>query len=139
MGDKSKRVRVSAGETEILSMLWEQGPLSLADAHARFGRYGRPVGYPTMQTRLNRLLQKGFLRKTQTRPAKYEPAVTAEQVRSGYVGQLLQTFGRRQLVPLVAHLLSGQELTPAEIEELKELLTEAEKSRPKRRSAGSTS
>ena len=52
---KPVKVRPSAGEIAILAMLWREGPLSLAQAHQRFGQYGRPVGYPTMQTRLNRL------------------------------------------------------------------------------------
>ena len=133
---RTKRVRVSSGALEILSMLWDQGSLTLAEAHARFGRFGRPVGYPTMQTRLNRLVEKRLVHKTDDRPAKYRAAVTPQQVSAGHIGQLLDQIGRPQLVPLVANLLSGQKLTRTEIDELKRLLAKAEQSRSQRPTAG---
>ena len=36
MAGQPKRVRVSSGEMEIVSMLWEEGPLTLAEAVSLF-------------------------------------------------------------------------------------------------------
>ena len=69
---------LSSGELEIVSLLWEHGPLTVAEAHETFSRTVRPVGLPTMQTVLNRLAEKGYLRRTDRRPAQYEAAITSE-------------------------------------------------------------
>jgi BlaI family transcriptional regulator, penicillinase repressor len=126
MARKRKPVRLSSGELEIVSMLWEHGPLTVAEAHATFARTVRPLAYPTMQTRLNRLADKGYLRRTDRRPAQYEAAITAEQVSAGHLRQILDAIGRQKLVPLVAHLIAERSLSPAEINHLKRLLAEAE-------------
>ena len=59
-----KMSRFSAGELEIMSMLWARGAVTLAEAHRCFSQFGRPVGYTTMQTRLNRLVEKGAVRRS---------------------------------------------------------------------------
>lgn len=122
---RRKLLRLSAGELEILSMLWEQGPLTLAAAHERFPQYGRAVSYPTMQTRLNRLVDKGLATRSPERPAVYRAAVTAERVGKGHFAQLLDRIGRHLAAPLVAHLISENVLTSEEIAELRRLLDEA--------------
>ena len=61
MGRKRKILRFSSGELEILSMLWHQGPVTLSEAHACFGEFGRPVGYTTMQTRLRKTVRRKSL------------------------------------------------------------------------------
>jgi len=111
-----------------MAMLWERGPLTIAQAHEIFGRGARPVGYPTMQTRLNRLVDKAYVRRTDERPAQYEAAITAEQVSAGHLRQILDAIGPQKVVPLVAHLIAERSLSKAEIDDLKRLLAEAEKS-----------
>jgi predicted transcriptional regulator len=125
---KRSTVAVSRGEMEVLAMLWEEGRLGLAEAHRRFGRYGRAVGYPTMQTRLNRLVAKGFVSRSEDRPAMYEAILTRDQAAAGHLDQLLQTARHRSVVPLVAHLISERPLTSDEIRELKRLLAESARS-----------
>jgi len=132
-------VRLSSGELQILSMLWEQGPLTITQAHERFPRYGKPIGYPTMQTRLNRLAEKGYVHRNDRRPAEYEAAISAEQVSAGHLSQILDAIGPQKLIPLVAHLISKRSLSPAEIEDLKRLLAAAEKAARDNRSRGKKS
>ncbi|MGA2062189.1 MAG: BlaI/MecI/CopY family transcriptional regulator [Thermoguttaceae bacterium] len=124
---KQVKVRPSVGEIAILAMLWQEGPLSLAQAHQRFGQYGRPVGYPTMQTRLNRLSAKGWVRRSEDRPSLYSAFVTADEVAAGHLDQWLSMAKTAGVAPLVAHLIAESPLTTKEIQELKKLLTEAEK------------
>ncbi len=126
MGKRAGRA-VSRGEMEMLAMLWEEGPLGLAEAHRRFGRYGKPVSYPTVQTRLNRLAAKGLVRRSDDRPAVYAAAVTREQVAAGHLDQLLRAARHHSVVPLVAHLISERPLSAEEIRKLKDLLAESAK------------
>jgi len=127
MASRNKKLRPAQGELEIMAMLWREGPLTLAEAHARFAEYGRPVGYPTMQTRLNRLAAKGMVRRSNDRPACYTAAISAEEVGVEHLNRWLQTTRQETVVPLVAHLISERPLTEQEIVELKRLLDEAER------------
>ena len=126
MAKKRKTPRFSAGELEIMSMLWARGPVILAEAHRGFGEFGRAVGYTTMQTRLNRLVEKGAVRRSRRRPARYEAAVDPEEVGARLIDVLLDKLSPGSVVPLVAHLISGRPLTAEEIGELKRLIAEAE-------------
>ena len=128
MAAKRKKVRLSSGEMELMSMLWQEGPLSLSAAHRAFEGYGSPIGYPTMQTRLNRLVEKGLATKSDERPARYKAAISPERAAAGHLEQLLDTITCTSVAPLVCQLISERPLTQTEIAELRELLAEAEKS-----------
>lgn len=105
-------------------MLWRHGALSLRDAQSLFGR---PIGYTTIQTRLNRLVDKGLVSKSTTRPAKYEAAVSKENVSANHLDTLLERVTGGQVVPLVAQLVNDRSLSKSELSELKELIHNAEK------------
>ncbi len=128
MSKKPALPRLSSGELEVMAMLWQRGPLTLAEAHECFGRFARPVGYTTIQTRLNRLVDKRVVRRSRQRPAKYEAAVGADDVGARHIDVLLEKVSGGNVVPLVAHLISGRSLSTDEIAELKRLIAEAEAS-----------
>ncbi|HZW31497.1 MAG TPA: BlaI/MecI/CopY family transcriptional regulator [Isosphaeraceae bacterium] len=121
-----RAIRVAAGEMAILGMLWTEGPLTIREAHEEFAAYGKPVSYPTMQTRLNRLAEKGLVIRSEDRPARYRAAVSRDQVTVGHLRELVAKIGRGDVVPLVARLLSEQTLTAEQIARLKELLAQAQ-------------
>ncbi len=121
-----RAIRVAAGELEILGMLWARGPLTIREAHEAFGAYGAPVSYPTMQTRLNRLAEKGLVVRSADRPARYGAAVSREQVTIGHLRELVAKLGRGDVVPLVARLLGDRTLTEEQIVRLRELLEQAQ-------------
>lgn len=137
MAGQKSNLRPAPGELEIMAMLWREGPLTLAEAHERFSGYGRPVSYPTMQTRLNRLVAKGMVRRSNDRPALYEAAITAEEVGAEHLDRWLHTTRQETVVPLVAHLISEHPLTEQEIVKLKQLLNEAERHEKPRTRKGS--
>ncbi|MBN1910922.1 MAG: BlaI/MecI/CopY family transcriptional regulator [Pirellulales bacterium] len=118
--------RLSSRELDILAMLWQRGPLTLREAHEAFEEFGDPVGYTTIQTRLNRLVKKGVVRRTDRRPAAYEAAVAPSEVGAQDLDTLLDRVTQGRLVPLVAHFLTQHRLSPDEIQELKSLIDTAE-------------
>lgn len=122
---RQRTIRVATGEMELLSLLWSAGPISLREAHEKFGAYGKPVAYPTMQTRLNRLVAKGIVGRSADRPALYRALVTRDQVTLGHLRELVAKLSSGDVVPLVARLISDQALTPEQISELEELLSKA--------------
>ncbi len=124
---KRKPRRVSAGELEILQTLWRKGEVTLSEAHRALGR---KIGYTTVQTRLNRLVDKGLARRSTDRPARYSAAVSQREISAGQLDLLLERVSGGRVVPLVAHLVEDRSLSPEEIEQLKKLIDEAEKNVP---------
>ena len=120
-GNRTKKL--SSGEMEIMSMFWEHGSLTLSEAHEKLGR---PLGYTTVQTRLNRLAEKGLLVRSDTRPAKYAAALSREAVSANHLEVLLDRVTGGNVVPLVAHLVGDRSLTRDQLVELKEIIREAE-------------
>lgn len=125
MDTQGRQRRPSSGELDILAMLWQRGPLTLREAHEVFDEFGGPVGYTTMQTRLNRLVKKGVVRRSEERPAKYEAAVQPDEVGARDLDTLLDRVTQGRLVPLVAHFLTQHQLSSNEIDELKRMIDTA--------------
>lgn len=123
---KPRRVNPTEGELELLNLLWEQGALSLSEVHARLGR---DVGYTTVQTRLNRLVDKGWLEKAKTgrQATRYAAVVEPDAVRENQIDHFVEKIAQGSVVPLVAHLVQGATLTREEVTELKKLLRDVER------------
>ena len=116
--------KLSSGEMELMSMLWEHGPLTLSEAHETLGR---PLGYTTVQTRLNRLAEKGLVSRSDSRPAKYAAAVSRDDISANHLEVLLHRVTGGNIVPLVAHLVGDRSLTRNQLGELKKIIREAER------------
>lgn len=108
----------------MMSVLWEHGPLTLSAAHEALGR---PIGYTTVQTRLNRLVDKALVKRTTERPAHYSAAVSPDDVSANHLKTLLDRVTGGKVVPLVAHLVDDRSLTLDEITELKSIIQDAER------------
>ncbi len=124
MARKTTKQKLSPGEMEIMSLLWEHDEVSLSEAQRLLGR---PIGYTTMQTRLNRLVDKLLAMRSDQRPARYRAAVTKEDVSANHLDTLLERVTGGRVVPLVAQLVNDRSLTKQEISELKKLVRDAEK------------
>ncbi|NLE37972.1 MAG: BlaI/MecI/CopY family transcriptional regulator [Pirellulaceae bacterium] len=125
---KRKPRRVTAGEMEMLEVLWRHGGVTLSEAHRALDR---DIGYTTVQTRLNRLVDKGLARRSTERPARYAASVSQREVSAGQLDLLLKRVSGGSIVPLVAHLVEDRSLSLAEISQLKELIDEAERNASK--------
>ena len=133
MAGKRAAPRLAAGEIEILQMLWREGGVTILEAQQALDR---PVGYTTVQTRLNRLVAKGVVRRTKSRPAKYQAAVAPEDVSARHLDLLVERVSGGSVVPLVAHLVKDRDLSPEEIDQLKQLVDDAERLSQRDRAEG---
>ena len=115
--------RLSAADMELLEMLWRQGAVTLSEAHRALGL---PIGYTTVQTRLNRLVRKGLAKRSDDRPTKYSAAIERREIAEHDLSLLIERVSGGSVVPLVAHLVRDRSLTAPQIAELKRLLDEAE-------------
>lgn len=121
---KRRLARLTAGELEIMELLWRTAGMTLAEAHRLMGR---KVGYTTVQTRLNRLVEKGLALRSKDRPARYRAAVEPNAVSSSHLDLLVKRVTGGSVVPLVAHLVRDRDLSVEEIAELRQLIDEAER------------
>jgi predicted transcriptional regulator len=124
MARKKRPIRLSAGELELLQMLWRERSVTISEAQQALGL---PIGYTTVQTRLNRLVSKGLAARSEARPAKYSAAISPADVGRGDLDTLVERVSEGRVTPLVAQLLQRHALSAEEIAELKALVAEAER------------
>ena len=117
-----KNIKLSEGEMELLQLLWQLGPSSLSVVHQN---YGRKIGYTTIQTRLNRMVDKGVVAKSDDYPTLYSAAVETEDASARYF-ELIRKVCGDNIAPLVSHLAKGRRLSQDEITMLKQVIAEHE-------------
>ena len=122
--------RLLASELELLQALWELGAGSIIEIQRLIPR---TPSYTTVQTRLNRLVDKGFATKSELRPTKYSAAITREEVTASDLETLLEKVNHGSVVPLVAQLIQRNKLSDDEVAELKSLISELDRQPKKKR------
>lgn len=122
---RKQPVKLTSGELDLMDLLWRHEQLTLAAAHAEYG--AERIGYTTMQTRLNRLVEKGLATRSSDRPAVYAPKVAREAVQAGHLDDMLTRLAEGSVVPLVAHLVKDRKIDRDELAALKKLVRDAER------------
>ena len=107
----------------MMQLLWEHETLTLAEAQEAIGR---EIGYTTIQTRLNRLVDKGLVERSKERPTRYRTPLTPDDVSQPHLDLLLKRVSSGSVVPLVAGLVRNQKLAPNEIAALRQLIEDLE-------------
>src|SRR5260221_14310850 len=97
--------RLTRGDIQILQMLWREQRVTIAGAHQALAQ---PIGYSTVQTRLNRLVGKGLVRKTKETPTRYEAAIQQQDVMESELRTLVQNV-ESGVVPLMAQRFRAQQ------------------------------
>jgi predicted transcriptional regulator len=124
MPKKRRLARLAAGELQLLEMLWREGGVTILEAQKALDL---PIGYTTVQTRLNRLVAKGVAAKSAERPARYSAAVSPEEVGQGDLDLLVERVSAGRIAPLVAHLLDRHAVSREELAELRRLVDQAQR------------
>ncbi|MFP5245977.1 MAG: BlaI/MecI/CopY family transcriptional regulator [Thermoanaerobaculia bacterium] len=105
-------------ELEIMDVLWRLEEASVREVCDALSEKKRPA-YTTVQTIVQRLEQKGAVRRTRKigHALMFEPAVTKRSAYRRVLDELLELFGG-SAQPVVAQLLESRKLT---LEDLKAL------------------
>ena len=106
----TERIQLTKFETEVMSVLWRLGEATVRDVQDAIDRDERPA-YTTVQTIVQRLEQKGAVRRTRKEGNAlfFEPAITRKSVYRRLVDELLDLVGGSR--PLVAHLVESGKLS----------------------------
>ena len=121
-----KPIKLAPGEFELLELFWKNGPMTIAQTHQLLLAKGRTIAYPTVQTRLNRLVDKKIARKNGQYPAIYDAAIEQAKVAGPYY-DLLESFCGGDITPLMLHLADKRDFKPTEIDALRKIIERYEK------------
>ena len=114
--------RISEAELEVMSVLWDDAPLTAAEVAERAPPARRWSGQ-TVKTLLARLVAKGALAtEVDGRRYLYRPLVGREAVQSVETRKLVDRLFGGRAAPLVAQLAEQQALTPEDVAEIEALL-----------------
>jgi BlaI family penicillinase repressor len=114
-------------ELEVLKALWEVGPATVRALNEALQARGHRWAYTTVQTMLQRLGTKGFVRCQKGRPANtYAAAVSREVVLNRRLRDLADQFYDGTASPLLMALVEGGSLTGADVRRLRAMLDELE-------------
>jgi len=121
----------TASELEILRVLWLRGPSTVREVHDALSEK-KSLGYTTVLKLLQIMTTKGTVRRNETQRAHvYESCLPAEQTKRQIAGDMLQRVFEGSASQLMMHALAGGKASSEEITELRRLLDEYERSRPR--------
>ena len=126
---KKEPVKLTPGEMELLEIFWHRGGQTIAQMHQELHTKGRKPAYSTVQTRLNRLLDKGILTRNGQYPAIYTALVSEDEVSGQYL-DLLESLCGNNIAPLMLHLTKKRKFSVSELEVLKNIIAKHEKKTP---------
>ena len=123
-------IRLSEFELDVMTHFWADSSRSAPELYERIGSE-RGVAYSTVKTIIDRLEQKGAIERVANRGRTivYSPVVKRERVRKPLVKTFLRRLFGDDLRPLFAQLLQDEKLSAEDLEYLRKLVAEAERSK----------
>lgn len=114
--------RISESEVEVLEILWQAGePLPVAPIRTKLEKE-RGWDASTVKTLLRRLCDKGVVAAEKREVFYYRPLLGRREYRRWCARSLLDRVFRGSARELIASLVEEDQLSGAELEELREIL-----------------
>ncbi len=112
-------------ELEILKVLWENGPQSVAEVHRLLrAADGKHQASNTVQTLLRIMETKGLVSHTaEGRTFIYAPLFSREETASRFLDRVFDGAASQ----LVQSLLKAEKISPDELEQMRQLINAARK------------
>jgi predicted transcriptional regulator len=126
--NKQPTQKPTASELEILQVLWTRGPSTVRDVHEELHEK-KDLGYTTVLKLLQIMTAKGIVQRNEDQRAHvYEACQPAEKTKRQFAGDMLQRVFDGSASQLMLHALEGRHTSKEELEELRRLLDEHERS-----------
>lgn len=107
----------------IMRALWARGEATVAEVHEDL-EPERGLALTTIATMLAKLEKKGVAaHRADGRRFVYQPLIDESQVRRSMVAELTSQLFQGDVTALVSHLLSEHDIDPAELAELRDLIS----------------
>lgn len=109
-------------ELDIMSVLWEHGPSTVAEVRAELAD---AVSHNTVATLLTILEQKGHVtHTTEGRAFRYHPRVGREEAGQSVFTRLVDTMFAGSAEALITHFVKDRRLRKDELQRIREILDE---------------
>lgn len=119
----------TTAELEILRVLWTRGPSTVREVHEAL-QEKKAIGYTSVLKFLQIMTAKGTVRRNEGQRAHvYEACLPAEQTKRQLAGDMLQRVFEGSASQMMMHALAGRRASREEIEALRRLLDDYERSR----------
>lgn len=115
-------IRFADRELDVMSVLWEHGPATVAEVRAALPD---ELAYTTVLTVLRVMEDKGYVRhEEEGRTHRYHPLVERQAVGASALRRLTRRLFGGSPELLLTHLVSDRELSEAELRRMQRLLEE---------------
>lgn len=112
-------------ELEIMHVFWQHGELTAAAVRNRLAEQGRDLAYTTVATLVRILVDKGYVRQTNSaRPYTYCPLQPFQEVSRRIVSDLVDRVFHGSRAGLLLQLMEDDELSDAERKLLEKIAAE---------------
>jgi BlaI family penicillinase repressor len=109
-------------ELDVMTVLWEDGPSTVADVRRRLAD---PLAYTTVLTVLRTLEEKGHVGHTEEgRAFRYHSLVDRGEARGSALERVRRTLFDGSAKLLVSHLVKDRSLSEEDLEGIRRLLEE---------------
>lgn len=117
-----KEVIFTARELDLMAVLWDLGSGTVTEVRDRLAD---DLAYTTVLTILRTLEEKGHVgHESEGRAHRYRPLVEREQAQESALNRITQKLFSGSTELLLTHLVSDRDLSDAEAERLRALLSE---------------
>ena len=118
------KVTPTAAELEILTILWENEPLTVKEVHERMTAT-KDVGYTTTLKIMQNMFGKGLLnREPNGKSHLYSSVYKKEETRGRLLDRFLESTFSGSASSLVMQLLGNKRTSKKEIDEIKRIIDE---------------
>jgi predicted transcriptional regulator len=122
-------IRPTDAELAILKVLWRRGPSTVREVHEEI-RATQETAYTTTLKLLQIMAEKGIVARDESQKSHvYRPLHAEEQVKTGFVRDLIDKVFQGSASQLVISALGTKPATPGEIDEIRRMLDELSKKR----------
>jgi predicted transcriptional regulator len=120
-----RSITLTEAELRIMKILWRRGESAVGDLVAAMP-HGTTLAYNSVLTTIRILEQKGYVEHRQDgRAFLYTPCVQEQEASQTEVRHILQRFFGNSRERLLLSLLGDDEITPEELQRLKQAIAEA--------------
>ena len=122
-----KRTIPTAAELEILSILWENEPLTVKEIHEQL-KDKKDIGYTTALKIMQNMTTKGLLKRELIGKSHwYSSVYKKEETQQTLLDRFVDTAFGGSAASLVMQLLGNSKTTEKEWKEIKEIIEQLEK------------
>ena len=120
-----RSITLTEAELRLMRLLWMRGESAVADLVQALPDEA-PLAYTTVLTTVRILEKKGYVTHRQEgRAFLYSPCVAEHEARRSEVRHVMQRFFGNSRERLLLSLLGDADITPEELERLKQAIAEA--------------